>query len=312
MSRSTKDKFELLEQQIFGFLQSLNANPIYSQSTYLAYQTDLRNFLSFLNQHLGRPPRMADFEAQQVAQFLDFERQEGRSRNTLMRRRATLRSLANYLNKQSQSFANFDQASPVLMGVDQHIRELPANIKQQILSTIEIDALNRLMEDSPHPRARRDQAIFALILECGISVARLVELDTTDFVQADGKWSVCINKGLGRWIELSSSTSYLKRYLAEGRPDLNPTSEVSAYFISQMGKRISRQGIWQILDHWGQLLQPPIKLSPRLIRKTAVHDLHQSGCQAKEIKNLLGHTNFLSTKALLRRLNSPIENEIKT
>jgi integrase/recombinase XerD len=312
MSRLSNGEFKLLEQHIRDFLQSLNANPVYSQSTYLAYQTDLSYFLSFLHQHLGHAPQINDFDAQQVAQFLDFERQEGRSRNTLMRRRATLRSLANYLNKNCQSIANFDQASPALIGVDQDIREVHTNFKQQILSSREIDALHHLMEASSHPRARRDQAIFALILECGISVGRLVELDTTDFVQTDGKWRVCINKGLGRWIELSSSTSYLKRYLAEGRPDLNPTSELSAYFISQMGKRISRQGIWQILDHWGQLLQPPIKLSPRLIRKTAVHELHQSGCQAKEIKNLLGHTNFLSTKALLRRLNSPIENEIKT
>jgi integrase/recombinase XerD len=312
MRRSSNGKFELLEQHIRGFLQSLNANPIYSQSTYLAYQTDLSYFLSFLHQQLGHAPQINDFDAQQVARFLDFERQEGRSRNTLLRRRATLRSLANYLNKQSQSLTNFDQESPALIGVDQDIRALPANFRQQILSSREIDALHHLMEASPHPRARRDQAIFALILECGISVGRLVELDTTDIAQTNGKWRVCLNKALSQWIELSSSIRYLKRYLAEGRPDLNPTGDVSALFISQMGKRISRQGVWQILDHWGQLLQPPLKLSPRLIRKTAVHELHQAGYQVKEIKNLLGHTNFLSTKALLRRLNSPIENEMKT
>ena len=312
MSRSSNGKFELLEQHIRGFLQSLNANPIYSQSTYLAYQTDLSYFLSFLHQQLGHAPQINDFDAQQVARFLDFERQEGRSRNTLLRRRATLRSLAYYLNKNCESLANFDQASPVLIGVDQDIREVHINYKQQILSSGEIDALHHLMEASSHPRARRDQAIFALILECGISVGRLVELDTTDMIQTHGKWRVCLNKDLGQWIELSSSIGYLKRYLVEGRPDLNPTGDVSALFISQMGKRISRQGVWQILDHWGQLLQPPIKLSPRLIRKTAVHELHQSGYQVKEIKNLLGHTNFLSTKALLRRLNSPIENEMKT
>jgi integrase/recombinase XerD len=106
------------------------------------------------------------------------------------------------------------------------------------------------------------------------------------------------------WLPLGSATESLRRYLEEGRRDLNPQPDEPALFISQMGGRISRQGIWQILRYWGKLTDPPIDLSPRVVRHTAAVRMARKGRPLDEIQALLGHSNPLSTQALLRRLES--------
>ena len=69
-----------------------------------------------------------------------------------------------------------------------------------------------------------------------------------------------------------------------------------------MNGRMSRQGIWQILRHWGRMVVTPITLSPRLVRHTAALRVLRSGRSLVEVQALLGHSNPLSTQALLRRL----------
>ncbi len=65
---------------------------------------------------------------------------------------------------------------------------------------------------------------------------------------------------------------------------------------------MSRQSVWQMLQRWGKLANIPITLSPRLVRHTAVLHLIRNGRPLSEIQILLGHSNFLSTQALIKRL----------
>ena len=106
------------------------------------------------------------------------------------------------------------------------------------------------------------------------------------------------------WLPLGKATPYLDRYFQDGRPDLNHEPNEPALFISQMDGRMSRQGIWQILRYWGRLLTPPVILSPRLVRHTAALRMSRNGRSLSEIQALLGHSNPLSTQALLRRLEA--------
>ena len=82
-----------------AFLDDMRHSPSgYSASTLLAYQTDLEHFEHFLKHRLGRLPLLGDFNAENITQFLESERLDGRKRSTLVRRRAVLRALGAYLN----------------------------------------------------------------------------------------------------------------------------------------------------------------------------------------------------------------------
>jgi integrase/recombinase XerD len=245
---------------------------------------------------------MADLNANQVASFIKAESQAGRRQSTLVRRRATLRRFIAYLGQAGIMDGN------VLAGqgnlIDQAISQVASGRAPQCLTDDQTKQLWSVIEMSPRPRARRDQAILTLLLETGLSVGALIALDLSDLDLRAGRLHIQLESGKDAWLPLGNATPVLERYILEGRPDLNHKIDEPALFISQMDGRMSRQGIWQILRHWGRMVTPPITLSPRLVRHTAALRMLQSGRSLEDIQALLGHSNPLSTQALLRRLQT--------
>lgn len=294
-----------MEAQISAFLANLETDPAYSQSTRLAYASDLRVFLDYLRTSLNRSPLVEDLTAHQVADFLQAESQAGRRLSTLVRRRATLRRFSSYLTQAGVLDGNVLDADTSL--IDKTISSVSPGRTAQCLTTDQIRQLETLIQASPRPRARRDHAILMLLLETGLSVGTLISLNLSDLDLRAGKLHVTTEEGEDSWLPLGSAAAVMERYLNEGRPDLNREANEPALFISQMDGRMSRQGIWQILRYWGRLLNPPVVLSPRLVRHTAALHMARKGRPLSEIQALLGHSNPLSTQALLRRLLTSCE-----
>lgn len=291
-----------METQVNAFLANLAAQSAYAESTRLAYASDLRVFLKYLRDTLHRPPQLPDLNPAQVARFLEAERQAGRRYSTLVRRWVTLRQFAAYLSQQGILPDNPLAAdSHLIDGIISSVSPLPV---PQCLTPDQISRLCSVIDASPRPRARRDLAILMLLLETGLSVATLTALDLAEINLQTGKVHVLLDNREDAWLPIGNATQPLERYLLEGRPELSRRTDEKALFISQMDRRMSRQGIWQVLRHWGWMVKPPILLSPRLVRHTAALRMAQTGRTIAEIQSLLGHRNPLSTRALLRRLET--------
>jgi site-specific recombinase XerD len=296
-----------MEIQVSAFLASLQAQPAYSDSTRLAYANDMRVFLTHLKKNLRRTPELADFNQVQIAGFLKFESQRGRRLNTLLRRRATLRRFHAFLSQTDNLSIELSELD--WEGIDQSLAGLNPPRPVKCLTDGQISELLSVMEASPRPRARRDQAILLLLLETGLSVGALTTLNIADFDPSKGNLRVVLDDHGDRWVPLGESAEALARYLKEARPELNTHTEEQAFFISQMDGRMSRQGIWQILRHWGWRHEPPILLSPRLVRHTAALRMARADRPLQEIQSLMGHSNPLSTQALIRRLEAACEDQ---
>ncbi len=291
-----------MESEVNTFLTSLGAEPAYSESTQLAYANDLRVFLHFLNEAQDQPPTLRDLNTHQVAAFMESERQLGRRRNTLIRRLATLKYFREYLVAEglvpTNSFSVNDSK------IQHIIAEIPVSRSLQCLNQKQIQSLLTIMNSSPRPRALRDRAILMLLLETGLSVGDLTALDLTDLDLRAGRLHINLVGRSDLWLGLGEAKNAVEVYLQEGRPDLLLHPGEPALFISQMDGRLSRQGVWQILNHWGQAANPPISLSPRVVRHTAALRMSRAGLSNAEIQFRLGHRNPLSTRALIRRLQA--------
>jgi integrase/recombinase XerD len=90
--------------------------------------------------------------------------------------------------------------------------------------------------------------------------------------------------------------------LEEGRPELTQSLTEEALFVSQMGERITRQGVWQVLRSWGRQAKIRKAISPRILRHTAVKQMLLEDKPLVEIQKMLGHRNQFSTRALVRRI----------
>jgi integrase/recombinase XerD len=291
-----------MDAEIQAFLVSLETQPDYSLNTRLAYRSDLNYFLDYLRGILKRPPTLADFDAQQVAGFLEAERQSGRRQSTLLRRRATLRRFEIFLVQEG-----LIKNSPSVAGAPVVDRVVSPTVPKEPLLYLTGEEINRLwncMEEEQRPLARRDHAILAVLLEIGMSVSMLVALDLTDLDTHGEKIHLKDASGQDVWLPLNKASGPVNRYLKDGRPELNGSPDEPALFISQVGTRMSRQSVWQVLRHWGEAARLPVTLSPRLVRHTAAMRLLQSGRPSAEIQVLLGHTNPLSTQALINRLKT--------
>ena len=289
-----------MEGHIRAFLDALANQLDYSSSTCLAYKSDLYCFVSYLQESLGSFPTLADFTPGQVARFLKAESLGGKRQSTIMRRRATLRRFALYLDQQGLLQSDLFELNADL--IDDAVSVGGTGKLPQSLSKAEISRLWSALETSERPRARRDQAILALLLETGLTVGSLVALNLQDIDVSGSQLCIHTSQGQAVWLPLRAASEPLKRYISEGRPELNLLPDEPALFVSQGGGRMSRQGIWQILRHWGKVIDLPVTLSPRLVRHTAAIALAKSGRTYREIQVLLGHRNPLSTRALLRRL----------
>lgn len=291
-----------MEREIEAFLTALRTKGSASHGTLLAYASDLRVFLAFLENSINRPARINDLVPRRISAFLEAEKNAGFKRSTLTRRLATLRRFFAFLESQGLiDNHRLMESAPIYLEVINRARpgeHLLCLTSDQIYRLLE--AMNR----NPRPRAVRDQAILMLLLETGLSVRQLTALDLDDLDLPAGQVNISIGEDPQLRFPLGGARAYLERYLREGRPDLLQDSHETAFFISQKDGRLSRQGIWQILNHWGRAVDPPIPLSPRLVRHTAVLRLLSKGHPVSDIQHLLGHTNPLSTLALLRRLST--------
>lgn len=288
-----------MESEINAFLTSLEE---FSAGTRLAYANDLRVFLHYLQQSLDHKPGVADLNTHQVTGFLEVERKRGRQRSTLTRRLATLKYFRDYLiRKNSLPPATLSLSDPDLQQV---VAQSPARQSLQCLNSHQISTLLGILEGSPRPRALRDRAIIMLLLESGLSVGVLTALNMTDLDLSAERFHVkLVGKG-DLWLRMNRAANSVADYISDGRPYLLHHSGEPALFISQMDGRLSRQGVWQILNYWGNLINPPIPLSPRILRHTAALRMSLAGVSIEEIQVRLGHRNPLSTRALLRRLEA--------
>lgn len=297
-----------METEVNAFLRKLETDPAYSESTQLAYANDLRVFLVFLKSRDSRLPGLNDLNNEQVEKFLESERQQGRSRNTLVRRLATLKYFQEYLVQEGKlEEAIFSASDSEIIGV---IDKIPERLSSNCLNQEQIQSLLLIMDSSPRPRALRDQAIFMFLLETGLSVGQLTDLDMTDLDLHANRFHVFLEWVGDVWLGLGEAYDAIEEYVREGRLNLLHKPGEAALFISQMNGRLSRQGIWQILKFWGKQVNPPLELSPRLVRHTAVLRMRKAGLSIEDIQMRLGHRNLLSTQALIRQLEANCAEEI--
>jgi integrase/recombinase XerD len=219
--------------------------------------------------------------------------------STLHRRRVALKHFAQFLF--DQNLLDLD----IVISVSQIQENLWKEISKQkviCLSEKEMTRLIKTISIENNPRALRDIAMVTLLFESGLSIGALVALNLSDINLRESRIRISENRTSGVWISLPESIDKIKKYLGNGRPELTQSLSEEAIFVSQMGERITRQGVWQVLRTWGRQAKLRKPLSPRVLRHTAVRKMLVDNKKISEIQQMLGHQNQLSTRALVRRI----------
>jgi integrase/recombinase XerD len=183
-------------------------------------------------------------------------------------------------------------------------REIP------VLTENEIEQLYNRIDNNHSRKAVRDLSIISLILDTGLSVNEVISIDLSDLdlrnqELAYRKNSVRVNYSIKR------SAGLIEKYLKNERPELTQSMNETALFVSQMGGRISRQGVWQLVREWGKNAGISMPLSPRVLRNTAAMLMVSAGYSIAEMQKRLGHSNRYSTRALVRKIKKNIQEKVQ-
>ncbi len=269
----------------------------YRQMTLVGYLEDVQQFYTFLKAQLGREPEIGDLTPEGCKAYLAAQAQRYR-RSTLMRRLASLRSFQRFLRTEGHLEVDFVPSTKEVAELLEQARE------SQEIVCFDSDELRQIWESmlrAGTPRAIRDLAIIALFVEWGLPSEWLIRFRADDVNLEHRRLRIPDLVEGAMWVPIRAAHEPLRRYLAI-RDRFNPTSDEHTLFLSQLGRPISRQSLWQSLRSWGDILRLRKSLTPQVLRNTAAYRLAQSQVPADMLQIVFGHTNPLSTRFLLRRL----------
>jgi integrase/recombinase XerD len=165
------------------------------------------------------------------------------------------------------------------------------------LSTEDVDAL-MAAPDVSSPAGVRDRALVEVLYATGLRVSELVGLRLTD-VRLDEGYLQCVGKGdKPRIVPFGDEAgSWVRRYLAEGRPGLLGGKESPWLFVNARGgARLSRSGFWKILKALGRRAGVRAHLSPHVLRHSFATHLLERGADLRAIQAMLGHADLSTTQ----------------
>lgn len=261
------------------FLNHLQVERGLSKNSLLAYRSDLTKFFE----------SESTLSEESYSRFLHHLGNSNLSQKSITRVISALRGYSKFLRRSdSESF------------LVPHQRKQPPKRLPKALS---LDTIRSLIQGCRDDSIGiRDRALIELFYSAGLRVSEAVRLDLADFRAKDEVSHTRFIKVLGkgakeRLVPVGSyAVEAIEEYLVRSRPTLSKGKVTSALFLNSHGERLTRQGIWHILQeasHRGALAET---VSPHQLRHSFATHLLENGADVRSVQELLGHANVTTTQ----------------
>jgi integrase/recombinase XerC len=267
-----------------AFLEFMSSERRSSERTLANYELALRQFREWREPFQGWSELTADdFRAY----LFDLMKKE-RGRATIRLQFAALRSFFKWLTRRRGWKTN-----PLLeVQLPKREKKLPV-----VLTVTQIDQMLNLpltLEKSKRDTVwapERDAAILELFYSTGMRLSELVALNVTDI---DTYTETVRVFGKGKKERLcpvgSKALEAVQRYRAKaGVHD-------GALFLSKLRKRLSIQGVDDVVNKYWRASGLPVHLTPHKFRHSFATHLLNNGADLRSVQELLGHASLSTTQ----------------
>lgn len=269
-----------MEEWVDAFLLHLQ-NKNFSPLTVKSYRADLEEFLSFCAKRNIR--EVAQFTSANIRSFLAaLQTQHNPSRNTMLRKIASLRSFAAYLLEQGELLQN-------------PFKLLPAPKRQKILPKfLTVPETQQLLDTAAHTKtAPRDRALFELMYSSGLRRSEVVGLKISDVDFFNGIVKVFGKGAKERLVPVTDEAlAAIKDYLACRK---NPAPH-EALFLNRNGKPLTGDGLAYIFKNTAIAAHLVRKVTPHSLRHSFATHLLNNGCDLRSLQEMLGHKSLAATQ----------------
>jgi len=274
---NTEGEIMTLERGLAAFLDAMLGKNR-SAATLRAYRTDVRQFITFVEENSVAITGVGDIGKVDVLEYLAALARKGLTGVARARKVSAIREYFRFLEG-----VGVIQKSPTT-GIDTPKREKHT---RQFLRADEYTKMLSLAGGNP-----RDYAILQVFLQTGIRVSELAHLTLTD---VDLTKPVITVRGKGnaeRAIELEKrGVQALKNYLA-----VRPESLSDILFLNYQGEPISERGIRKLVVKYRKNAGITKRASCHTLRHTFATYKAEKGVSPFQLQQWLGHANLNTTQ----------------
>lgn len=270
----------------------LRANLAVSEHTLRAYISDLRSFTTYCQvDELSTENIRSVVTLRAIRAWLASLVQQGKSRSTISRRTASIRSFTAWAYRRGY----LDSDPGLLVTSARGDQKLPQVQTPSDTAELLSYAATRTREENS-PAAIRDWAILETIYATGIRVSEVCSLDTTSIDQ-QGMTLRVIGKGNKERVVpfTRACLSALQAWLSHGRPSLAIPEAGRALFVGDKGRRIDPRVIRSMIHR--MCAQAGVRdLAPHALRHTAATHILAGGADLRAVQEMLGHSSLQTTQ----------------
>ncbi|MCD4817378.1 MAG: tyrosine recombinase [Candidatus Cloacimonetes bacterium] len=246
-----------------------------------SYSHDVKEFLNFV---------LIDAEKIKSSEIINFFvslQDIGLNSSSISRKRSSLKSFFGFLDEEEIELEVDFNDIPSIRSSHLIPDVLSKEEMEMILDSIETNTVLTI----------RNKAILELLYACGLRISELINLTIHD-VYWEEKLVRISGKGRKQRIVPIASTSliFLKKYNLSARNLLLKEKQNDVLFLNRFGNKLSRMGVWKIIDIIVRKNNIKKKVSPHTFRHSFATHLLEAGANLRVVQLLLGHASINTTQ----------------
>ena len=270
------------------FIQYIKFEKRYSPHTVSAYQSDLEQFIRFLNypeEIITHPSEITHHLIRNWMVELMNQKLTARSVN---RKIATLRKYFKFLLQ--EGIISINPASKI------NTPKIPKNLPV----VVEDVKLTQMLDDnevfSDDFKGLRDKLVIETLFGTGIRLAELIGIKETDINIYEGTVKVLGKRNKQRIIPINNELKLLMARYLEAKKSEKFNNNSLALLVTDKGADAYPKLIYLIVNKYLSNISTQNKKSPHVLRHTFATSLLNRGADLNAIKELLGHANLSATQ----------------
>jgi len=165
-------------------------------------------------------------------------------------------------------------------------------------------------------KEKRDRALLAVLLACGVRRHEAVELDFGHIQQREEHWAIVDLKGKAGHTRTIPMPSWVKYILDDWLQAANLKSGKLFRRVNKTGRAwgegMTEKAVWHVVREYAPRAGID-KLAPHDLRRTCARLCHAAGGELEQIQFLLGHVSIQTTERYLgckQRIQSAVNDRI--
>lgn len=277
-----------------SFVEYLQYEKRFSPHTLVAYQTDLSQFIDYL-EHTYEIKVIEEVNHSLIRSWIVDLMNHKISPRSVNRKITTLKTFYKFLLRQKIVIEN-----PMLkIQSPKTSKRLPVFVEKE-----KMDTLLDTIEFGDDGAGLRNKLIIELFYATGMRLSELINLKESDVDLYANQVKVLGKRNKERIIPFAAELKNLiKKYIAS-----KPESSMDLLFLSDKGKKLSEKFVYTSVKMYLSQVTTIDKKSPHVLRHTFATHMLNNGADLNAIKDLLGHANLSATQVYTHNTVEKLKN----